>query len=139
MKKHAGKIVKPLHIKSIEISLDSASGKAFKVVVNIMDSWGCSHKQAAALLNMDQTTFEQYIANLNLVSLTPEQRVRVSYLLNIYELIVSIFNNTKNIDGFMTMKNNNEVFNGQSPLSFILSGDLEHLEITYHHVYSLMS
>jgi hypothetical protein len=50
---------------------------------------------------------------------------RYSLLIKIDQDICILFNNPENINGFMTMTNNNPYFLGRRPLDIIAGGDIE--------------
>lgn len=63
-----------------------------------------------------------------------DQQTRLSYILNIYELIRMTFNNQANADNFMSLKNHNGQFFGRRPLDLLLEGSIEKIRDTYRHI-----
>lgn len=120
-----------------EITLESAAPAAFKTVVSIMETWGCTREQMAIILGMPKSTLGRYIAAPEKVNFTSDQQSRVSYLLNIYQAIRMTFNNQVNIDKFMSLKNNNGMFAGRAPLDLLLEGSMENMIDTYKHIDAL--
>lgn len=108
---------------------------AFNTVVKILEIWGCTKKDVCRIFNIKERRLERF----NLLEIDSEQELKISYILNIYAALSCFFNNPDNIHGFMSMKNNNGLFKGDTPLNLILNGDLEVLESVHNHVISLMN
>ena len=104
------------------VNIDPQVG--FRICNNILNKWGCSICQKAAILGISEIDVETYHNEKNSPSLTNEQLKRLSHILNIHSSLKTIFSNPENIDGFMTMENNNPYFNGRKPLSLIETGEL---------------
>ena len=104
------------------VNIDPQVG--FRTCNNILNKWGCSTCQKAAILGITEKDVETYHNEKNSPSLTHEQVKRLSYILNVHFSLKSMFSNPENIDGFMTMENNNPYFNGRTPLSLIETGEL---------------
>lgn len=62
---------------------------------------------------------------------------RISLVLNIHSSLRLIFDNPDNVYGFVGMKNDNEFFNGRSPLGIMAQGDFISLYETFKHIESL--
>ncbi len=99
--------------KEIDVS------SAIKLGIKILNQWGCSNSQKAAILGLPDKAIHCAHAENESLNLTKEQLERLSYILNIHCTLTTKFSNSKNVDGFMSMKNNNEFFNGSTPLSMI--------------------
>jgi len=93
-----------------------------KVVLNILDKWGCGPAQVQLILQVSRPAFYKYRRNPAGASLSGDQVERISYLLNIHQALRTIFRNPENIYGFMAMPNDNPYFNGRSPLAVISTG-----------------
>ncbi len=106
----------------------------FKAALNILDKWGCSNEQQQAILSLPKSTFFKYKKNPDNVRLDGDHLERLSYLLNIHAYLRIIFDNPKNVYGFMGMKNNNIFFNGRSPLDIISSGKFSALYETFKRI-----
>ncbi|WMN60697.1 hypothetical protein NI389_05180 [Pseudoalteromonas xiamenensis] len=70
--------------------------------------------------------------------LSRDQQTRLSYILNIYQLIRMSFNNQANVDNFMSLKNYNGQFKGRRPIDMLLEGSIENMRDTYRHIDSLI-
>jgi len=105
-----------------------------KVVLKILGKWGCNENQISVLLcskNKDDLS----TANQN--DLTQDQVKRISYILNIHGGLRQVFSNPENVYGFMTMKNQHSLFNGQTPLSLLLEGEHSDFEAVMNHILNL--
>lgn len=125
-----------LNIPSQE-ELDRATHVALKTAIRILESWTCEPAQMAVILGLSKQAMSECYHSPKRVRLNQEQQVRLSYVLNIYQAIRTLFSQKANVDNFMCLKNHNGMFNGKAPLDFILEGSLDNLKYTYLHVQSL--
>jgi hypothetical protein len=117
-----------------------AASQAFRVVVNILNQWGCSLEQKEALLGMKRASYYNYLKHSEQkkpINLNRDQIDRLSYLLNIYQALKIVFSNKENVDGFVNMPNDNPFFNGKTPLQVMETGHLAHLYEVYRRVDAL--
>lgn len=91
----------------------------------------------AVILGLSEQVMSECYYNPTKVPLSQEQQERLSYVLNIYQAIGTMFSQQNNVDNFMSLKNCNGLFNGKAPLDFILEGHLDNLKYTYLHIQSL--
>ncbi len=56
---------------------------------------------------------------------------RISFILNIYAVLRLVFDNPENVYGFPAMANDNELFNGRTPLEIMSQGDMISLYETF--------
>ncbi|MCL1056479.1 hypothetical protein L2729_00550 [Shewanella gelidimarina] len=89
-------------------------------VLNILAKWQCSKQQVRCLLLLPAGSEFQDIESM---IFSHEQQERVSYILNIHAGLRTVFNNPKNIYGFMNMSNHNSPFNGEKPIDFLTNGE----------------
>ncbi|MCZ4310260.1 MbcA/ParS/Xre antitoxin family protein [Vibrio pomeroyi] len=94
----------------------------FKAADNILSSWGCTAQQSQNILKISSTSYHKFKANPEKTNLSDDQLERVSYLLNMHQALRIVFSNPANVNGFMSMKNNNDYFAGRTPLEIISSG-----------------
>lgn len=113
------------------------SGTGLKVVLNIMEKWGCTPEQVQAILRISRPAYYKYRKHPDDASLNQDQLERLSYLLNIHGSLRIIFENPDNVYGFMSMPNENPFFNGRSPLSLISSGSFAALYETFKRIDAL--
>ncbi len=111
----------------------------FKAADNIMSSWGCSDRQIQNILNISKLSYDEFKTNQKQITLSNDQLVRVSYILNIHNVLRVIFNNSDNVKGFMLMRNHNDDFSGRSPIQVIESGGLGDLQKVYKHIERLQN
>jgi len=108
--------------------------------VGILDQWNATNEQACSILRISRSTYAR--AKLRApgwsVSLDSDQMQRISLVLNIHAVLRQIFDNPKNVRGFPSMVNNNDFFNGRTPLEIMAQGDMTSLYETYHQIDSLL-
>lgn len=108
--------------------------------VGILDKWGASTDQACGVLRISRSTFVRAMQREPewAVTLDPDQMQRISFVLNIHAALRLIFDNPKNVYGFVSMANNNDFFKGRSPLEIMTQGDMDSLSETFLRVDALM-
>ncbi|MCR9712859.1 DUF2384 domain-containing protein [Vibrio parahaemolyticus] len=106
----------------------------FKAADNILSSWDCTNRQIQKILNISKLSYDEFKTNQKQITLSNDQLVRVSYILNIHNVLRVIFNNSDNVKGFMSMRNHNDDFSGRSPIQVIESGILGDLQKVYKHI-----
>ena len=107
--------------------------------LTIIDKWHASREQACNILRISRSTFthaKQRAPGWS-VALDSDQVQRISFVLNIHEVLRQIFDNPKNVYGFPAMANDNSFFNGRSPLEIISQGDMISLYETYRRIDAL--
>lgn len=97
-------------------------GAAFRLGNNILEKWGCSAIEKQAILGMSKSSYQRYKKDNDSANLSSDQLERISYIANIHQSLRMVFSNPDNVYGFMSMKNKNAYFNGESPLSLIKTG-----------------
>jgi len=107
--------------------------EALSTALKIIEKWGASREQACSILHI---SYDNYNAHIPLpadqqVKLSHEQMLRISLILNIHGALRTIFDNPKNVYGFIGMVNHNEYFDGRAPLEIISEGYLEALVETF--------
>lgn len=122
-------------LRSIDNSRLSAVG--LRTVLTILERWGCSNEQVQKILQISRPAYYRYRKNPEQANLTQDQLERLSYLLNIHGCLRTLFENPKNVYGFMAMKNDNPFFNGDSPLNVISTGKFAALYETFKRIDSL--
>lgn len=120
-------------------TLNSAAPAALRTVINILTRWSCSREQVAVILGISPSKLYRFTRNPKRVRLNYDQHTRLSYVLNIYQLIREMFNNPKNIDNFVSLPNHNGLFKGRRPIDLLLEGSIENIRDTYLHIASLHS
>ena len=108
--------------------------------ISILDKWGASAKQACAILRISPSTYgsAKNKENTDLtVNLDVDVMHRISLVLNIHSALRLIFDNPENVYGFVGMKNDNEFFNGRTPMDIMARGDFVSLYETFNRIDSL--
>ncbi|KGK25766.1 MULTISPECIES: hypothetical protein [Pseudomonas putida group] len=101
---------------------------ALRAAMTVLEQWKASPGQIQDILQIPE-------GNLDL---SQEQLQRISIVLNIHEILRTVFENPLNVYGFPAMKNDNPFFCGKSPLEVMAQGDMTSLQATLKHVDSLM-
>jgi hypothetical protein len=106
--------------------LDSpdAGRVALKFFFNLMNLWGCSVEQQRTLLGkVGNTTFYKYKQLPDNVKLPRDTLERISYLMGIHKALSIIFSNSRDrAYQWVSSPNTAAPFNGQSALSYMLTG-----------------
>lgn len=107
-----------------------------RVAINILHKWRTSDEQACRILHVSRHTYirAQQCDPAWSVALDTGQMQRISLVLNIHAALRLTFENPKNTYGFVSMPNDNDFFNGRSPLEVMSQGDLNSLEETYRRI-----
>ncbi len=108
-----------------------------RTVLAILEKWGCSADQAQKILQVSRPAYYKYKKRPEQANLSRDQIERLSYVLNIHASLRTLFENPKNVYGFMSLKNDNPFFNGKSPLEIIGSGQFGALYETFKRVDAL--
>lgn len=117
---------------------DSAIGLC--AAINILDKWSASAKQACSILCISLSTYTRVKSAEDAtwaVNLDIDVMQRVSLVLNIHSVLRLIFDNPDNVYGFVSMKNDNEFFNGRAPIEVMAQGDIMSLYETFSRIDSL--
>ncbi|HKK57307.1 MbcA/ParS/Xre antitoxin family protein [Marinobacter sp.] len=116
---------------------NSLSAAGLKTVLTILDHWGCSAEQVQKILQVSRPAYYKYRKTPGQASLSQDQLERLSYVLNIHGSLRTLFENPRNVYGFMALKNDNPFFNGKSPLEIISTGQFAALYETFKHIDAL--
>lgn len=110
-----------------------------RAAVGILEKWQASSEQACRLLRISRSTYtraRQRDPGWS-VALDADQMQRISFVLNIHATLRLIFDNPQNVYGFVSMPNDNEFFNGRSPLEIMAQGDMIALYETFRRIDAL--
>lgn len=105
----------------------------------VLEKWQASNIQICKILRISRSTLsrtKQGDGQLA-VRLDSDQMKRISLVLNIHAALRTIFDNPKNLYGFPSQANQNDFFNGRSPLEIMSQGDLISLYETYRRIDAL--
>lgn len=117
----------------------STAATGLKAVVAILEKWGATSEQGAAILRVSRSTYARAKRRDPEweVSLDADQLTRVSLVLNIHSALRVIFDNPENLYGFMAMANHNTFFHGRTPLEVMSQGDFVSLYETFKRIEAL--
>ena len=107
-----------------------------RVAVNILEKWQASSEQACRILRISRSTYtraKQCDAEWS-VGLDSDQMQRISFVLNIHAALRLVFDNPENVYGFPAMANDNDFFNGRTPLEIMSQGDMISLYETFRRI-----
>lgn len=108
--------------------------------INILDKWSANVKQACSILRISPSIYARAKNKDDsdwTVNLDVDVMRRISLVLNIHSALRLIFDNPENVYGFVGMKNDNEFFNGRTPMDIMAQGDLVSLYETFNRIDSL--
>ena len=107
-----------------------------RAAVGILDKWRASSDQACRILRISRSTYTRARQRDPdwAVTLDADQMQRISFVLNIHAALRLVFDNPENVYGFPSMANDNEFFNGRSPLEIMAQGDMISLYETFRRI-----
>ncbi len=106
------------------------SSAGLKVFFNIMRAWDIKDMEARVLLGTPpRSTFYKWKADTN-ISLSHDALERISYILGIYKDLQILLQNNEAADAWVRKPNAASLFNGQSALQRMLSGNMADLFVT---------
>jgi hypothetical protein len=107
-----------------------------RAAVGILEKWRASSEQACRVLRISRSTYTRARQQDPdwAVALDADQMQRISFVLNIHAALRLVFDNPENVYGFVSMNNDNEFFNGRSPLEIMAQGDMISLYETFRRI-----
>ncbi len=105
-----------------------------RTAVKILERWKASPNQVQRVLRISRSTLHRIKEGSNVSRLDCDQIDRISMVLNMHATMRTVFENPANVYGFMGFKNDNEFFNGRSPLDIIAQGNMMALIETYRRI-----
>ncbi|MGX5173998.1 hypothetical protein ACUR5C_08255 [Aliikangiella sp. IMCC44653] len=87
--------------------------------------WGLTLVEISRVLSLPEKTINIQDLTCETNFFTDDQRKRIDLVNDIQSFIDNIFSNPENRKKFMTFKNGNKPFNGESPASYIKTGQLD--------------
>ena len=107
-----------------------------RAAVGILDKWRASSDQACRILRISRSTYTRARQRDPdwAVTLDADQMQRISFVLNIHAALRLVFDNPENVYGFPSMANDNDFFNGRSPLEIMAQGDMISLYETFRRI-----
>lgn len=111
-------------------SVRAMSSAGLKTFFNIMKAWGVNDTQAQVLLGSPaRSTFYNWKTKPS-VALPHDTLERISYILGIYKDLQILLQTPSAADAWVKKPNDAPLFNGQSALERMLSGNMADLYIT---------
>jgi len=110
-----------------------------RAAVGVLEKWQASSDQACRILRISRSTYtraKQRDPDWS-VGLDADQMQRISFVLNIHAALRVVFDNPENVYGFPAMANDNEFFNGRTPLEIMAQGDMISLYETFRRIDTL--
>ncbi|MNQ51891.1 hypothetical protein D3C85_658920 [compost metagenome] len=107
-----------------------------RAAVAILEKWAATSDQACRILRISRSTYtraRQRDPDWS-VGLDSDQMQRISFVLNIHATLRLVFDNPQNVYGFPSMANENEFFNGRTPLEIMSQGDMISLYETFRRI-----
>jgi len=107
-----------------------------RAAVSILEKWKATSDQACRILRISRSTYTRARQRDPdwAVALDADQMQRISFVLNIHATLRLVFDNPNNVYGFTSMANDNEFFNGRSPLEIMAQGDMISLYETFRRI-----
>lgn len=107
-----------------------------RAAVGILEKWQATSEQACRILRISRSTYTRARQRDPdwAVALDADQMQRISFVLNIHAALRLVFDNPENVYGFPSMANDNEFFNGRSPLEIMAQGDMISLYETFRRI-----
>lgn len=107
-----------------------------RAAVGILEKWQATSEQACRILRISRSTYTRarQADTAWSVSLDADQMQRISFVLNIHAALRLVFDNPDNVYGFARMPNDNDFFNGRTPLDVMSQGDMISLYETYRRI-----
>ena len=116
--------------QATEPNIRAMSSAGLKAFFNIMQAWKIKDSEARVLLGSPaRSTFYKWKADPN-VTLPHDTLERISYILGIYKALQILLQSNEASDAWVKKPNNAPIFNGQSALQRMLSGNMADLFVT---------
>jgi hypothetical protein len=120
------------HLQVVSISEDERlrmGPQAFEIFTNIISQWHISEEEARALLAFDErSSIEDLKRNLPSEWMTEDRFLRISYLVGIYQGLHTC-HSKELADQWITLPNTNDIFNGLTPLAFMIQGGRDAMQM----------
>jgi len=105
---------------------------ALKTFEKIIEAWGIKPSEAMTLLGYDDSTRSTYYKwkrEPETVKLSKEKLERLSYIFGIYKALQILLPNNNSADEWIKKPNDGPLFNGDSALNRMLSGQVADLYV----------
>lgn len=105
---------------------------ALNTFLKIVDAWGLSQIEAMTILGYDENTRSTYFKwkrKPDSVKLQKEKLERLSYIFGIYKALQVLLPNESSADAWIKKPNSAPLFNGDTALNRMLSGNVADLYV----------
>lgn len=111
------------------------NGGSIRAVIQVLKVWNLTCAQSSQLLGVNEKEFLSWkIAIPSERDLSHEIILRVSYLLGIYKALHIIIPNKILADSWIQQPNKAPLFDGATPLTRMLQGNIEDLQVVRVHL-----
>jgi len=111
---------------------------ALPTVCRVLSDWQCSDQEKAELLGFTaEEEFKEVASNPTDHMFTTEQAERMSYILNIFRSLHTLFSESKQADEWVNKPNTAKIFGGRSVLELMRGGALRDLALVSNYLKSL--
>lgn len=114
---------------------EESTAIGLRTSIKIMNQWGAREDQISSVLGISSEARSEITQGKHsCVELNDEQMNRISYVLNIHAALRRLFENQKNVTGFVSMPNHHAAFNGKTPLDVMVESGIFGLYLTMVHI-----
>ena len=113
------------------------TGTAIKAVSRIVDAWGCSDDEGAALIGLAADTWQQMKAGEWIGVLDQDQLIRASALIGVYEALHNLFADDM-ANRWPRLINAGGTFKRASPIEMMIGGKADQVFAIREHLEALM-
>lgn len=107
--------------------MNEPQGGILRTVLEIMDSWELSVADRLNILSCNRTLYSEWTKDPDLMIISGDTLLRMSYLLKIWEALNTQFSEPEIGRAWLRRPNNASSFNGATPLSVMVRGKLSDL------------
>ncbi len=102
---------------------------------NIFIKWNCTLEDKLAILGLSESEYDFISDEKNTLNISDKINQRISYILNIYECLYVLFSNPDNRHGFLKLSNRSKLFNGVTPMDYMIKhGTISALSDVFHYL-----
>jgi len=112
----------------------NTSVSALRTFFNIVKQWKLGADEARVLLGVPSTTFLRWKKAAESATLSRDTLERISCIFGIYKALHTIYAEPAVADDWLRRRNDNPLFDGQAPLTRMLSGCAADLLIVRQHL-----
>ena len=117
----SGRTPPALKLRDADVRLRLSQG--LPAVVRMLEGWGINRTQRGELLAVSPRTLQRVRTTGAVPTLGRDQLTRLSLIVGIYRAVYTLYD-PEVANGWMQRRNARPPFSGQSPLSYVLEGDI---------------